>query len=161
MLFTVILEPEPEGGYSVHCPALPGCAAQGDTIEEALANTVVAIRQALEGWEQDDLPPPTDSLEAFCDELYEILAARDEDDLPLTIETRQLEVPALKGERLQVPLPSGTEPPVVLTVPEDPRGGKVKRGALGAYIRHSGMTAEQFIDYVGQESEMLERESSE
>ena len=70
-------------------------------------------------------------------------------------------MPALKGERLQVPLPSGTEPPVVLTVPEDPRGGKVKRGALGAYIRHSGMTAEQFIDYVGQESEMLERESSE
>jgi len=28
---TVILEPEEDGGYSVHCPALHGCSSQGDT----------------------------------------------------------------------------------------------------------------------------------
>ena len=34
---TVILEPEEDGGYSVHCPSLPGCSSQGDTVEEELA----------------------------------------------------------------------------------------------------------------------------
>jgi predicted RNase H-like HicB family nuclease len=36
-----------EDGYVVaECPALPGCASQGKTREEALAN----IREAIEGW---------------------------------------------------------------------------------------------------------------
>jgi predicted RNase H-like HicB family nuclease len=38
--------PEPGGGYSVIVPALPGCATQGDDIEEAAANAV----EAAEGW---------------------------------------------------------------------------------------------------------------
>lgn len=33
--YTVIFEPAEEGGYVVHVPALPGCATQGDTFEEA------------------------------------------------------------------------------------------------------------------------------
>ena len=33
--FTVIFEPAQEGGYVVRVPALPGCATQGDTFEEA------------------------------------------------------------------------------------------------------------------------------
>ncbi len=46
MKYRVILEPDPEeGGYTVSCPALPGCHPQGDTREEALAN----IRDAIEG----------------------------------------------------------------------------------------------------------------
>ncbi|PIQ84108.1 MAG: HicB family protein [Candidatus Omnitrophica bacterium CG11_big_fil_rev_8_21_14_0_20_63_9] len=44
--FTVVLESEPEGGYSVFVPSLPGCASQGETKEEALAN----IREAIEGY---------------------------------------------------------------------------------------------------------------
>ena len=32
--FKVIIEPEMEGGYSIHVPALPGCASQGETIEK-------------------------------------------------------------------------------------------------------------------------------
>jgi len=36
-LYEVILHPDLEdGGFWVECPALPGCASQGDTVEEAL-----------------------------------------------------------------------------------------------------------------------------
>jgi predicted RNase H-like HicB family nuclease len=41
-----IAVPEPEGGYSVVVPALPGCVTEGDTIEEVQANVV----EAAEGW---------------------------------------------------------------------------------------------------------------
>ncbi|MBI1336261.1 MAG: type II toxin-antitoxin system HicB family antitoxin [Phycisphaera sp.] len=37
-----------EEGYAVWCPALPGCATQGDTEEEALENIKIAIREYLE-----------------------------------------------------------------------------------------------------------------
>lgn len=41
---TVVLEQEPDGGYVVSVPALPGCVSQGDTRAEALTN----IREAIE-----------------------------------------------------------------------------------------------------------------
>jgi len=44
MRYTVLLEQEADGGYSVSVPALRGCHSQGDTREAALAN----IRQAIE-----------------------------------------------------------------------------------------------------------------
>lgn len=37
-----------EEGYSVNCPALPGCWSQGETEEEALDNIRDAIREYLE-----------------------------------------------------------------------------------------------------------------
>jgi len=37
-----------EEGYSVSCPALPGCASQGETEEEALDNIKSAIVDYLE-----------------------------------------------------------------------------------------------------------------
>jgi predicted RNase H-like HicB family nuclease len=46
MRFKVVLEPEEDGGYSVHCPALKGCHSQGETEKEALAN----IKEAIEGY---------------------------------------------------------------------------------------------------------------
>jgi predicted RNase H-like HicB family nuclease len=46
MKFKVVLEPEEEGGYSVHCPTLKGCYSQGETVEKALAN----IKEAIEGY---------------------------------------------------------------------------------------------------------------
>jgi len=45
--FKVILEEDlDDGGYVIECPALPGCASQGDTVEEALEN----IKEAIRGW---------------------------------------------------------------------------------------------------------------
>jgi len=38
MKFTVILAPEMDGGYSVICPAVPGCVSQGHDLATALVN---------------------------------------------------------------------------------------------------------------------------
>ncbi|WP_419862300.1 type II toxin-antitoxin system HicB family antitoxin [Candidatus Palauibacter sp.] len=35
---TLVLEPQPEGGYTVTCPYLPEPVTEGDTQDEALAN---------------------------------------------------------------------------------------------------------------------------
>ncbi len=40
---TIVIEPDEEGGYIVHCPELKGCWSCGDTEEEALANIEEAI----------------------------------------------------------------------------------------------------------------------
>lgn len=36
-----------EYGYDAHCPALPGCHSQGDTLEEAIENIKNAIQTYL------------------------------------------------------------------------------------------------------------------
>ena len=46
MVYMVVLRGTAEG-YSVSCPALPGCWSQGDTRQEALANIRDAIREYL------------------------------------------------------------------------------------------------------------------
>ena len=46
MKYTVVLE-RSEEGYSVNCPALPGCWSQGKTEEEALENIRSAISEYL------------------------------------------------------------------------------------------------------------------
>ncbi|MGH9454089.1 MAG: type II toxin-antitoxin system HicB family antitoxin [Terriglobia bacterium] len=46
--FSVILEPQPEGGFTVFVPALPEIVTEGDTEEEALAMAKDAIRLVLE-----------------------------------------------------------------------------------------------------------------
>ena len=35
-------------GYDVHCPSLPGCHSQGETLKEALRNIREAIQTYLE-----------------------------------------------------------------------------------------------------------------
>jgi antitoxin HicB len=42
--FSVILEPQEEGGFTVLVPALPEVVTEGDTEQEALANAEEAIR---------------------------------------------------------------------------------------------------------------------
>jgi len=46
--YVVVLHPAIEGGYWVECPTLPGCASQGDSIEETLDMIKDAIRGHLE-----------------------------------------------------------------------------------------------------------------
>ena len=47
-VFSVILEPQPEGGFTVLVPALPEVITEGDTEDEALAMAEDAIRLVLE-----------------------------------------------------------------------------------------------------------------
>jgi len=104
--FVVILEPELEGGYSVHCPALPGCVSQGDDRRTALENIKEAILLVLETLEQDESArmrvldaiegkdvPPHETPDLVADEIRDVLKARHEDGLPLTVETAEVQVP--------------------------------------------------------------------
>lgn len=45
--FTVVLEPQPEGGFTVRVPTLPEVVTEGDTEAEALAMAEEAIRMVL------------------------------------------------------------------------------------------------------------------
>ena len=66
MKMTVTIDRDEDGVWVVECPAIPGCVSQGQTKEEALTN----IQEAI----------------ALCIEV------RAEQGLPLTVETRQVEV---------------------------------------------------------------------
>lgn len=46
--FTVILEPQPDGGFTVSVPALPEVVTEGETEAEALKMAEEAIRAVLE-----------------------------------------------------------------------------------------------------------------
>jgi predicted RNase H-like HicB family nuclease len=56
--YNILLQPEPEGGYTVTCPLLPGLATYGETLEEARAMAVEAIEAYLESLQVDDEPIP-------------------------------------------------------------------------------------------------------
>ena len=66
MNFTVVLDRYEDGLWVSECPSIPGCVSQGQTREEALSNIEEAI--------------------ALC------LEVRAERGLPLTVETKQVEV---------------------------------------------------------------------
>ena len=66
MKFLITLDRDEDGVWVVECPAIPGCVSQGSTREEAEENIRGAISACLE--------------------------VRAERGLPLTVETRQVEV---------------------------------------------------------------------
>lgn len=66
MKFSVTLSRDEDNVWIAECPAIPSCVSQGTTREEALENIKDAIRVCLE--------------------------VRSEQGLPLTVETRQIEV---------------------------------------------------------------------
>lgn len=94
MKFTVVMEPEADGGYSVVCPAIPGCVSQGDSLDEAIRNIREAIVLSLEVRREEEIPPPTETPEIIAREIQECLKDRAEEGLPLTIETREVDVEA-------------------------------------------------------------------
>jgi predicted RNase H-like HicB family nuclease len=50
--FTVVLDKDEDGGYSVQCVELPAAISQGDTKKEALKNIKEAIELVLEVLEE-------------------------------------------------------------------------------------------------------------
>ncbi len=56
MVYRVIIEKGEDFGFVVHCPAIPGCHSQGNTIEEAIENIKDAIRGCLSVLEREPVP---------------------------------------------------------------------------------------------------------
>jgi predicted RNase H-like HicB family nuclease len=56
MIYRVIIEKGEDFGYLVHCPAIPGCHSQGESMEEALENIKDAIRGCLEALDKELIP---------------------------------------------------------------------------------------------------------
>ena len=48
MKYTVVLEPQKDGGFTVHCVEIPGAISEGENKDEALANIKEAIKLVLE-----------------------------------------------------------------------------------------------------------------
>lgn len=65
LTYRVLLKREPEGGYTVTVPSLPGCVTYGDTIEEAVEMAREAIELYLESLREDgeEIPTEEDALE--------------------------------------------------------------------------------------------------
>ena len=60
--FTVVLEPQPEGGFTVSVPALPEVVTEGDSEAEALGMAEEAIRAVLAYRRDNGIPIPADTL---------------------------------------------------------------------------------------------------
>ena len=100
--FTVILDREPEGGYSVYCPSLPGCCSQGKDRAEALA----MIREAIElVWEVVEERKKTEAIVADLPlaETAELIAAELRAALEFRLEEGDPVAMELVGVEVAVP----------------------------------------------------------
>jgi antitoxin HicB len=59
--YTVVLEPQPNGGFTVSVPALPEVVTEGDTEAEALAMAEEAIRAILDYRRDHGIAIPADT----------------------------------------------------------------------------------------------------
>jgi antitoxin HicB len=59
--FSVVLEPQEDGGFTVLVPALPEAITEGNTEEEALANAREAIRAILSYRRDHGIAIPADA----------------------------------------------------------------------------------------------------
>jgi predicted RNase H-like HicB family nuclease len=73
--YTVVLLRDPDGGFVVTVPALPGCVTEGDDLAEALANAAEATQAYVESLLIDGEPVPHDAkdFDLETDEATEIL----------------------------------------------------------------------------------------
>ena len=67
MRYTVVLEREPDGGFVVSVPVLPGCVSQGDTRAEALSNIREAIALYVEDCRDAGDPVPIEAGKEFVE----------------------------------------------------------------------------------------------
>lgn len=58
--YRILLKPEPEGGYTVNVPALPGCITYGVDLDEAKVNAKEAIEVYIESLKEHGEEIPTD-----------------------------------------------------------------------------------------------------
>ncbi len=63
--YKILLKPEPEGGFTVNVPALPGCITYGETLEEAKVNAKEAIELYIESLKEhgEEIASDSDVLE--------------------------------------------------------------------------------------------------
>lgn len=54
----LVLDPQPEGGYTVTSPLLPELITEGETVSEALANAEDAFAAVMEIYEDRGNPLP-------------------------------------------------------------------------------------------------------
>jgi len=52
----IYFEPQPDGGYVVFTPELPGLVTQGDTLEDATSMAQEALDLYMEDLRDDELP---------------------------------------------------------------------------------------------------------
>ena len=58
MDFVVVIHSAEEGGYWAEIPALEGCFAQGETVEDTLSDARAAIASHLDALREDGQGPP-------------------------------------------------------------------------------------------------------
>ncbi|MCD4767355.1 MAG: type II toxin-antitoxin system HicB family antitoxin [Methanosarcinales archaeon] len=58
--YRILLRKEPEGGYTVMVPLLPGCVTYGETIEEAIDMAKEAIELYIESLKEHGEIIPTE-----------------------------------------------------------------------------------------------------
>lgn len=54
----LVLEPQPEGGYTITCPLLPELITEADTLDEVLPNVTDALEAIIELYEDLHRPLP-------------------------------------------------------------------------------------------------------
>ena len=63
--YNVILRPEPEGGFTVIVPSLPGCVTYGKDLKEAKKMAIDAIQGYLVSLKKHKEPIPSDEESFF------------------------------------------------------------------------------------------------
>ncbi len=54
----LVMEPQPEGGWTITCPILPGLITEVDTLDEISVNVSDALEAIIEGYEELNQPLP-------------------------------------------------------------------------------------------------------
>ncbi len=67
--YRTLLRKEPEGGYTVIVPSLPGCITYGDTIDQAIEMAKEAINLYIESLIEhgEDIPTENGTFEYFIE----------------------------------------------------------------------------------------------
>jgi len=61
LTYRILLNREPEGGYTVTVPTLPGCVTYGEDVDEAIAMAKEAIELYIESLVAHNEPVPDES----------------------------------------------------------------------------------------------------